>query len=196
MNRILFSPLGLKVTSRVLDVLNVLALMVLGAVLSQPARAQCTHPLSPTSWVETCDMATFTGPNSPKLRINLSTHVDRDYFALNRSLLFPGFVTNSLNRVRFEFVAVQGASEFAIDTALFPVRATTHFLLPLQSVSVHTPQDVAAMLEAFPPPGLDVHQPWALRTTVIGGALLQHVGQCTSSIDFYADATVTVDYVL
>ena len=31
MNRILFSPLGLKVTSRVLDVLNVLALMVLGA---------------------------------------------------------------------------------------------------------------------------------------------------------------------
>lgn len=178
----------MTIASRFVCILALLASFLAGA----PAHAQCTHPLAPTSWQETCDQPTGTGA---KLRIHLATHIDRDYFAINRSLIVPGFVTCSLNRVRYEFVAVQGASEFALDTFVSPVRATTHFLPPSTMFAVSTPVDSVMESEVPVPDGLITSQPWSLRIRAIGGALIQHAGCITSTIDFAADAVVTTDYL-
>lgn len=162
------------------------------ASLAGAASALCVVPLQPTSWQHTCDQEPGMGTT---LHITLTTHIDRAYSALNRSPIFPGVVTCSLNRVRYEFVAVQGAAEFPLDTFVSQVRATTHVLAPLEAVEVNTGVDSVMASDVPVPLGLVVGRPWALRITAIGGALIDHHGQITSTIDFAADADVDVSYL-
>lgn len=167
-------------------------ILILIALLAPAAGAQCTHPLAPTSWVETCAQPTGTGG---KLGVSLSTHIERLYTVMNRNATLFGVATCSVNRVGFRLTAVQGASEFPIDTVLSFVRPTTHVLPPLSAVSVLTPVDALIVSEFPVPAGLVTTAPWSLRIEAVGGAFLQHSGCLTSTIDFAADASVTVSYL-
>jgi hypothetical protein len=128
-------------------------------------------------------------PSAVAVRVDLSAMTERTFVVQSLDPA-PIQVTCALNRVRYEFST--DANFATVDATLIaPMRPATDVLQPFgvrvfDATSSH-------LLSAVFVPRVNVRRPWVLYVRAVGGVLIQHGGAAMSSVDFRADALVSVE---